>query len=183
MDPMIHLRRPFPLVGVEREMRIRSIVSIGRKLRSSIYSSDRLCWLNKCSGFALPGLTYEYYVTAYDAASAQETSPSNTISLMIEAQEVDPQQPDPGTDPGTGTDPGVPGTDNPDNGGVDNGNPNGNNGNGNGNGSENGNNGNNGNGMATMVVPALVMSNQMVAVRRQAKEPQIRAVMVRVIVE
>ncbi|MCM3133087.1 PBP1A family penicillin-binding protein [Paenibacillus polysaccharolyticus] len=89
---------------------------------------------------ALPGLTYEYYVTAYDAASGQETSPSNTVSLMIEAQEVDPQQPDPGTDPGTGTDPEVPDTDNPDNGGGDNGNPNGNNGNGN----ENGNNGNNG---------------------------------------
>jgi penicillin-binding protein 2A len=96
---------------------------------------------------ALPGLTYEYYVTAYDTASAQETSPSNTISLMIEAQEIDPQQPDPGTDPGTGTDPEIPDTDNPDNGGVDNGNPNGNNGNGSENGNNgNGNNGNNGNG-------------------------------------
>ncbi|WP_434750719.1 PBP1A family penicillin-binding protein [Paenibacillus amylolyticus] len=91
---------------------------------------------------ALAGLTYEYYVTAYDAASGQETSPSNTVSLMIEAQEVEPQQPDPSTDPGTGTDPEVPGTDNPDNGGGDNGNPNGNNGNGN----ENGNNGNGNNG-------------------------------------
>ncbi|CAI6055534.1 Biosynthetic peptidoglycan transglycosylase [Paenibacillus sp. JJ-100] len=99
---------------------------------------------------ALPGLTYEYYVTAYDAATGQETSPTNTISLMIEAQEVDPQQPD----PDIGTDPEMPDMDNPDNGGVDNGDPNGNNGNGsengnngNGNGnSGNGNNGNNGNG-------------------------------------
>lgn len=97
---------------------------------------------------ALPGLTYEYYVTAYDPTTGQETSPSNTISLMIEAQEIDPQQPDPGTNPGTGTDPEIPDTDNPDNGGVDNGNPNGNNGNGNGNGngSENGSNGNGNNG-------------------------------------
>jgi penicillin-binding protein 2A len=88
---------------------------------------------------ALPGLTYEYYVTAFDLSTGQETSPSNTVSLMIEAQEVEPQQPDPGTDSGTGTDPEGPGTDNPDNGGGDNGNPDGNNGN-------DGDNGNNGNG-------------------------------------
>lgn len=95
---------------------------------------------------ALPGLTYEYYVTAYDLASGQETSPSNTVSLMIEAQEIEPQQPDPGTEPGTGTEPEGPGTDNPDNGGTDNGNPNGNNGNGNGGDNGNNGNGNNGNG-------------------------------------
>ncbi|MGO4527844.1 PBP1A family penicillin-binding protein [Paenibacillus sp. 2TAF8] len=103
---------------------------------------------------ALPGLTYEYYVTAFDLSTGQETSPSNTVSLMIEAQEVEPQQPDPGTDSGTGTDPEGTGTDNPDNGGGDNGNPdgnngndgeNGNNGNGNNGNGSNGNNGNNGN--------------------------------------
>lgn len=100
---------------------------------------------------ALPGLTYEYYVTAYDLASGLETDPSNTISLMIEAQEVPPEEPDPGIDPGTEIDPEQPGTENPDNGTPDNGNSNGNNGNGieneNGNnGNGNGNNGNNGNG-------------------------------------
>lgn len=98
---------------------------------------------------ALPGLTYEYYVTAYDLASGLETDPSNTISLMIEAQEVPPEEPDPGVDPGTEIDPEQPGTENPDNGTPDNGNSNGNNGNGNENGNNgngNGNNGNNGNG-------------------------------------
>ncbi|ETT47610.1 PBP1A family penicillin-binding protein [Paenibacillus sp. FSL H7-689] len=98
---------------------------------------------------ALPGLTYEYYVTAYDLASGLETDPSNTISLMIEAQEVPPEEPDPGIDPGTEIDPEQPGTENPDNGTPDNGNSNGNNGNGNENGNNgngNGNNGNNGNG-------------------------------------
>ncbi|OMF15294.1 penicillin-binding protein [Paenibacillus amylolyticus] len=98
---------------------------------------------------ALPGLTYEYYVTAYDSASGLETDPSNTISLMIEAQEVPPEEPDPGIDPGTEIDPEQPGTENPDNGSPDNGNSNGNNGNGNENGNNgngNGNNGNNGNG-------------------------------------
>ncbi|PIH56956.1 penicillin-binding protein 1A [Paenibacillus sp. LK1] len=92
---------------------------------------------------ALPGLTYEYYVTAYDLASGQETDPSNTISLMIEAEELEPEQPDTGTEPGT-TEPGTeqPGTENPDNGSSGNGSSEGNNGNGN----ENGNNGNNGNG-------------------------------------
>jgi penicillin-binding protein 2A len=95
---------------------------------------------------ALPGLTYEYYVTAFDLSTGQETSPSNTVSLMIEAQEVEPQQPDPGTDSGTGTDPEGPGTDNPDNGGGDNGNPDGNNGNGNDGDNGNNGNGNNGNG-------------------------------------
>lgn len=90
---------------------------------------------------ALPGLTYEYYVTAFDLSTGQETGPSNTVSLMIEAQEIEPPQPEP-TEPEPGTDPEVPGTDNPDNGGTDNGNPNG----GNGNGSENGNNGNGNNG-------------------------------------
>ncbi|ETT32663.1 penicillin-binding protein 1F (PBP-1F) [Paenibacillus sp. FSL R5-192] len=100
---------------------------------------------------ALPGLTYEYYVTAYDLASGLETDPSNTISLMIEAQEVPPEEPDPGLDPGTEIDPEQPGTENPDNGTPNNGNSNGNNGNGNGNengnnGNGNGNNGNNGNG-------------------------------------
>jgi len=91
---------------------------------------------------ALPGLTYEYYVTAYDSASGLETDPSNTISLMIEAQEMPPEEPDPGIDPGTEIDPEQPGTENPDNGSPDNGNSNGNNGNGN----ENGNNGNGNNG-------------------------------------
>lgn len=100
---------------------------------------------------ALPGLTYEYYVTAYDLASGLETDPSNTISLMIEAQEMPPEEPDPGIDPETDIDPEQPGTENPDNGSPDNGNSNGNNGNGNGNengnnGNGNGNNGNNGNG-------------------------------------
>lgn len=96
---------------------------------------------------ALPGLTYEYYVTAYDLASGLETDPSNTISLMIEAQEVPPEEPDPGIDPGTEIDPEQPGTENPDNGTPDNGNSNGNNGNENENGNNgNGNNGNNGNG-------------------------------------
>ncbi|MBT2284059.1 PBP1A family penicillin-binding protein [Paenibacillus polymyxa] len=98
---------------------------------------------------ALPGLTYEYYVTAYDLASGLETDPSNTISLMIEAQEMPPEEPDPGIDPGTEIDPEQPGTENPDNGSPDNGNSNGNNGNGNENGNNgngNGNNGNNGNG-------------------------------------
>ncbi|WP_405157395.1 PBP1A family penicillin-binding protein [Paenibacillus sp. FSL H8-0283] len=98
---------------------------------------------------ALPGLTYEYYVTAYDLASGLETDPSNTISLMIEAQEVPPEEPDPGIDPGTEIDPEQPGTENPDNGTPDNGNSNGNNGNGNENengNNGNGNNGNNGNG-------------------------------------
>ncbi|WP_338587290.1 PBP1A family penicillin-binding protein [Paenibacillus sp. Y5S-9] len=96
---------------------------------------------------ALPGLTYEYYVTAYDVASGLETDPSNTISLMIEAQEMPPEEPDPGIDPGTEIDPEQPGTENPDNGSPDNGNSNGNNGNGNENGNNgNGNNGNNGNG-------------------------------------
>ena len=95
---------------------------------------------------ALPGLTYEYYVTAFDVASGLETDPSNTISLMIEAQEIDPVDPEPGTDPGT--DPGTeqPGTENPDNGSPDNGNSGENNGNNGNNGSGNGNNGNNGNG-------------------------------------
>ncbi|WP_411734959.1 PBP1A family penicillin-binding protein [Paenibacillus sp. M2] len=98
---------------------------------------------------ALPGLTYEYYVTAYDLASGLETDPSNTISLMIEAQEMPPEEPDPGIDPGTEIDPEQPGTENPDNGSPDNGNSNGNNSNGNENGNNgngNGNNGNNGNG-------------------------------------
>nr|WP_258166450.1 PBP1A family penicillin-binding protein [Paenibacillus sp. PCH8] len=97
---------------------------------------------------AMPGLTYEYYVTAYDLASGLETDPSNTISLMIEAQEMEPEQPDPGIDPGTEGEPEQPGTENPDNGSIDNGNSNGNNGNGNENGNNgngNGNNGNNGN--------------------------------------
>lgn len=105
---------------------------------------------------ALPGLTYEYYVTAYDPSTGAETSPTNTISLFIEAQELEPQEPDLGTDPGV--DPGTeqPGIENPDgelpdNGNSNNGNGNngngnnGNNGNGN-NGNGHGNNGNNGNG-------------------------------------
>ncbi|KQY94093.1 penicillin-binding protein [Paenibacillus sp. Root52] len=91
---------------------------------------------------ALPGLTYEYYVTAYDLATGVETAPTNTISLMIEAQEAIPDEtepdPDPGLDPGTEQ----PGVDNPDDGSNGNSNPGDNNGNGN----QNGNNGNNGNG-------------------------------------
>ncbi|KAF4321640.1 hypothetical protein G195_005149 [Phytophthora kernoviae 00238/432] len=95
---------------------------------------------------ALPGLTYEYYVTAYDLASGLETDPSNTISLMIEAEELVPEQPDTGTEPGTEPGTGQPGTENPDNGSPGNGSSEGNNGNGNGNGNENGNNGNGNNG-------------------------------------
>ena len=94
---------------------------------------------------ALPGLTYEYYVTAYDLTSGQETDPSNIISLMIEAEELEPEQPDTGTEPGTEPGTEQPGTENPDNGSPGNGGSEGNNGNGNENGNNgNGNNGNNG---------------------------------------
>lgn len=96
---------------------------------------------------AMPGLTYEYYVTAYYPALDVESEPSATVT--VEVQDEQPtQEPEPTIDPNLPTD----GTGNGGNNGngQNNGNPDGNNGNGNGNGNggENGNqgNGNHGNG-------------------------------------
>ncbi|AIQ69238.1 transglycosylase domain-containing protein [Paenibacillus graminis] len=96
---------------------------------------------------AMPGLTYEYYVTAYYPALDAESEPSATVT--VEVQDEQPtQEPEATIDPNLPTD----GTGNGGNNGngQNNGNPDGNNGNGsgNGNGGENGNpgNGNQGNG-------------------------------------
>ncbi|MDO7904950.1 PBP1A family penicillin-binding protein [Paenibacillus sp. JX-17] len=49
---------------------------------------------------AMAGLTYEYYVTAYSGITGEESQPSNTVSVTIDAAEVTPppeqQEPVPG---------------------------------------------------------------------------------------
>lgn len=114
---------------------------------------------------ALPGLSYEYYVTAVSAESGIESDPSNTVSITIQGapdEQVPPEENE-GDNGQGGIDQGNPdGNNGNDQGNIDQGNgsdqgnnqgnndPNGNNGNNggnNGNGNSNGNNGNgNGNG-------------------------------------
>ncbi|WP_342561303.1 PBP1A family penicillin-binding protein [Paenibacillus sp. FSL R7-0345] len=98
---------------------------------------------------AMPGLTYEYYVTAYYSELGQESEPSDTVTVAVQ-DEMPTMEPEPTLDPNLPTD--DPGNGNNGNGngngegnGNNNGNGNGNNGNDNGNGNGNGN-GNNGNG-------------------------------------
>ncbi|WP_211747878.1 penicillin-binding protein 1A [Paenibacillus sp. Marseille-Q4541] len=114
---------------------------------------------------ALPGLTYEYYVTAINPDNGEDSAPSNTVTLFIEAEEVVPEEPEqPETNPGdNGENSGENGNGNENGGNTGNGNENGSgnenggnngngngsgegNGNGNGNGNESGNNGGNENG-------------------------------------
>ncbi|GIP41555.1 penicillin-binding protein 1F [Paenibacillus sp. J45TS6] len=88
---------------------------------------------------ALPGLTYEYYVTAINPVNGEDSAPSNTVTLFIEAEEVIPEEPE---QPET-----IPDEEDENTGENQNGNDNGeNNGNGNGNGTGNGTNEGNGNG-------------------------------------
>lgn len=110
---------------------------------------------------ALPGLTYEYYVTAINPENGEDSAPSNTVTLFIEAEEVVPEEPE---QPEQNPDDNIEVPDNNDNGngnggnnGTDSGNDNNNNNNnsggtdqgnnnGNDNGNNSGNNGGNGNG-------------------------------------
>lgn len=102
---------------------------------------------------ALPGLTYEYYVTVINPENGEDASESNHVSLFIEPVEEAPETPeqpevpeDPGTDPGQGEeDPDNSGNGNGEGNGADTGegNGSGNEGNG-GNGSGTGNGGNGG---------------------------------------
>ncbi|MBY0009872.1 transglycosylase domain-containing protein [Paenibacillus typhae] len=96
---------------------------------------------------AMPGLTYEYYVTAYYPELDQESEPSDTVTVAVQ-DEMPTMEPEPTPDPNMPTD--DPGNGNNGNGngnGEGNGNNGGNNGHGNGNGNGNGNGqGNNGNG-------------------------------------
>ncbi|MGN7760207.1 PBP1A family penicillin-binding protein [Paenibacillus sp. 22594] len=92
---------------------------------------------------AMPGLSYEYYVTAYYPELDVESEPSAAVT--VEVQDEPPTQ-----EPEATIDPNLP-TDETGNGGTngngqDNGNPNGNNGNANGNGNGAGNGENPGNG-------------------------------------
>ncbi|MGK9252414.1 transglycosylase domain-containing protein [Paenibacillus sp. D9] len=85
-----------------------------------------------------PGMSYEYYVTAYDSKSGLEGPPSARIAIEIPTVEISPS-PTPGWNDGSGEG-------NEGNGNNGNGNGNGNNGNGNGHGNNGNGNGNNGNG-------------------------------------
>ncbi|WP_042204366.1 transglycosylase domain-containing protein [Paenibacillus camerounensis] len=94
---------------------------------------------------AMPGLTYEYYVTAYYPEFDQESEPSDRVTVSVQ-DEMPTMEPEPTLDPNQPTDDPSGGENGNGNGGENgNGGNGGNNGNGNGNG--NGNNGNgNGNG-------------------------------------
>ncbi|MCQ6560184.1 transglycosylase domain-containing protein [Paenibacillus mendelii] len=109
-----------------------------------------------------PGMTYQYYVTAYDPNNEVESAPSDKLSVEIPAEELTlpelPSEPGEETPPPDGGEPpiegGDPGTNqpgngsgNPNNGGStppDGGNQNGGNGNSNGNGNGSGNGSGNG---------------------------------------
>ncbi|MBW7477820.1 PBP1A family penicillin-binding protein [Paenibacillus oenotherae] len=74
-----------------------------------------------------PGLTYQYYITAYNAKDNLESEPSEHIQVEIPALELEPETPvEPGPDnggtlpPDDGSEPG-PGNGGTDNGGIDNG--------------------------------------------------------------
>ncbi|NBD23501.1 PBP1A family penicillin-binding protein [Paenibacillus glycinis] len=49
-----------------------------------------------------PGLSYEYYVTAYDPAKDMEGTPSSTVKVDVPEAELDPTNPDNGGTPGSG---------------------------------------------------------------------------------
>ncbi|MFC4777679.1 PBP1A family penicillin-binding protein [Paenibacillus sp. GCM10023252] len=80
-----------------------------------------------------PGVSYEYYVTAYDSVSKLESKPSNRVTIAVPEAEIEvpevPMEPEP-TDPNGEVSP------SPDGGDPGNGDGNGGNGNGNGNGEE-----------------------------------------------
>ncbi|MET3849831.1 penicillin-binding protein 1A [Paenibacillus sp. OAE614] len=86
---------------------------------------------------ALPGMTYEYYVTAYFPDSGTESDPSNTVQITIDTPPDEQTPPDQNNG-----DNGQDGNGNPDNGNTDNGQGGDNGDMGNGNGNNNGNNGN-----------------------------------------
>ncbi|MHA6529043.1 transglycosylase domain-containing protein [Paenibacillus sp. BAC0078] len=88
---------------------------------------------------AMPGLTYEYYVTAYYPELDVESEPSATVTVEVQDEQPTPE---PTIDPNLPTDSTGNGGDNGQGNGNGNGNPGDNNGNGNG----QGNGGNNGNG-------------------------------------
>lgn len=71
-----------------------------------------------------PGLTYEYYITAYNAKDNLESEPSEVIRVEIPALELEPEEPlepEPGDDGTLPPDGGVDPNPNPDNGGGNNG--------------------------------------------------------------
>ncbi|CAH1192658.1 Biosynthetic peptidoglycan transglycosylase [Paenibacillus auburnensis] len=90
---------------------------------------------------AMPGLTYEYYVTAYYPELDTESEPSGAVTVAVQ-DEAPTTEPEPTLDPNQPTDNPGNGENNGNGNGAGNGVPGGNNGNGNG----NGNGGGNGNG-------------------------------------
>lgn len=96
---------------------------------------------------AMPGLTYEYYVTAYYPELDKESEPSGAVTVMVQ-DEAPTAEPEPTIDPNLPTDnTGNGGNNGNGNGnGEGNGNPGGNNGGGNNNGNGNGGGIGNGNG-------------------------------------
>ncbi|WP_339272358.1 PBP1A family penicillin-binding protein [Paenibacillus sp. FSL K6-1330] len=84
---------------------------------------------------AMEGLTYDYYVTAIDPSTSQESAPSNLLQIVAVSEELPPEDLEP--DPGDIQEP--PPVDEGDNGAGNEFPPGNENGNGNGNGNDNGN--------------------------------------------